>query len=128
MTSVQKQRRASKSRTRSSNSRITIDSSLAADHDADTAIFDTAELHREGRLGEFKLDALADAVTAGRAGRRDRFEALAALHDVDPAFRRQRDLIGALLRGRGGFNKSGKMYCSISARAPARSEASPRQM
>src|SRR5215469_1386832 len=82
--------------------------SLPRDHDTDAASFDTAELHRERRLGEFKLDAFADAVAAGRAGGRDGFEPFVALHDIDPTFRRQSDLIRAALRGCGRFNKSGK--------------------
>ena len=36
--------------------------SLSTDYDADAAGFDTAELQRERRLGEFKFDALADAL------------------------------------------------------------------
>src|SRR5208282_1928331 len=74
---------------------------VGRDDDGNLAVLDAAELNCDRTGRQVELDALACALARCCAGERGRMQVVPAVKDVDPAFRRDRQLVNARLRWRG---------------------------
>src|SRR5580704_18491521 len=82
--------------------------SIFRNYDLYLVRLDATELDGEWRRGEIELYALADALAAHCAAEGGGLHCLTGLRDVDPAFRRQGDLVAAGLCRRRRLEKTGK--------------------